>query len=507
MVENINEIAIIFKRIQNEDETIYEFVPFKVVEGYYHEEEYCFIDSEQNVYSHIASLAEVGNVYGGRKLIYDIIKVNPNRSLNDNKKIILETAKKYKYYKNVADDAKDYNIVKMMNKEDNTTSIFHDKDSELFYEMYSELTNDKEVTTHTTADNKNNSLMANESEKQEVYATPQEMIDEIKKTIKGQDEAIETIVTMLWMKYIYPDIPKSNMLIIGPSGCGKTAIFKKIKELLGIPMSIYGITGTSQSGYKGHDIEEMLENLYYDSDSNLEAAQNGIIFIDEFDKVAANRDTGDIGTIAVQNELLKIVEGCERTIELGMHQSVTIDTSNIIFVCCGAFSDLFEEKKEKVVGFNNYPTVKEKNEKVTTDKIISYGIIRELAGRLPVIIQLNDLNNNKEVLKDILLNSDESLFTAMINTINEEGITIENLEEVIDIIVDDAIERKIGARGLTSPIRNIFIKIFFDIANNPGKYEKLIIGKNIVKDNRDYELVPKKVKKRTKSKNESLMII
>ena len=498
MVEEINEIAIIFKRVKQEYDTIEEFIPFKVVEGYFYEEEGCFIDTEQNVYSHIASLAEVGNVFAGRRNLYDTIKVNPNRSIYDIRKILLDGASQYEYYKNLDEDSNEYNLVKIKDKETSECHNFSDKDTEIYYELYKELIPVEYKNTKETKKENNELTVETENTEDNSYSTPLELINDIKKTIKGQDEAIETIVTLLWMKFRYPDIPKSNMLIIGPSGVGKTAIFKKIKSLLDVPLAIFGITGTSQSGYKGHDIEEMLTQLYFDSGEDIEKAQNGIIFVDEFDKIANGRDLGEIGTTAIQNELLKLIEGCEREISLDSHNSVDIDTSNITFVCCGAFSDLFEVKKEKVVGFNKYPEKKIADMNITPEKIIDYGIIRELVGRLPVIIKLNDLNSNKEVLKDILLNSDESILTLMVNSLNEEGIVIENLDAIIDSIVDSAIEKKIGARGLFGPTRNIFLKVFYEINNNPGKYSKIVFGDNIMNDYNDFKLIPKKVKTRTK---------
>ena len=507
MVEEINEIAIIFKRKKFEYELIEEFIPYKVVEGYYYEPEDCFIDSEGNAYSHMASIAEIGNVFAGRRGIYETLKLNPSRTLPNINRIILDTAKAYEYFKNIDESSDEYNTVKIKSKDKGTVSNFNDKDTPAYYQMYNDIRSYKLSVKEENTLTESDKILTQPKQKQidKIYNTPLELINEIKKTIKGQDEAIEIIVTLLWMKYHYQDIPKSNVLILGPSGVGKTAIFKKIKELLDIPFVIYGITGTSQSGYKGHDVEEMLTELYYNSDEDIEKAENGIIFIDEFDKIAYNRNAGEIGTIAIQNELLKLIEGCERIVSIDSHNSFSIDTSNITFICCGAFSDLFTEYQEKIVGFNNYPTKANKNKKITTEDIINYGITRELAGRLPIIIQLNDLNKNKEILKDILLNSNESLFTMLVNALKKEDIEVENLDEVTNLIVDNAISKKIGARGLISPIRNMFLKIFYEINNNKGKYSKVILGKNIVNDNSDFILVPKKVKK--KIKTDSLITI
>lgn len=501
MVEEANEIAVIFKRIKDEFELIEEFVPYKIVEGYYYEEEECFVDEEQNVYSHICSLTEIGNVYAGRTSIYEAIKANNNLALDDIKERLLEVLNRYEYHKSLDETSDEYCVIKTKNKETGEIGIFKDKETDLYYEMYHVMKD--YAKSHKSIMNKTES--ASEETPQEEVAiknkTPIEIIDEIKKTIKGQDKALESIITLLWMRQNFPDIPKSNILLIGPSGVGKTAIFKKIKKIFDGPVTMFSITGTSQSGYKGHDIEEMLSQLYYDSDSDVEKAEKGIIFIDEFDKIASNRDTGEIGTIAVQNELLKLVEGCTRQVQLDSHHTITIDTTDIMFVCCGAFAELYEDKitKKLPLGFTSV-SMEEKyeKEKITADKIIDYGIIRELVGRLPVIIELNDINDKKDILKDILLNSDESLFTRLVEALNSKGIAVSNLDDVIDFIIDDAVNKKLGARGLISPTRNAFLRIFYEIGNNPEKYDSVIVGKNIVSDNNDFELVPKKVKKRVK---------
>ena len=507
MVEEINEFAIIFKRKKSESEyeLVEEFVPYKVVEGYYYDLEDIFIDSEGNTYSHIASTASIGNVYAARKNIYETIKSNVNRSLYQIKNNILAFAQNYEYYKNTDDTSDEYGIVKMKNKKNGKITKFEDKDTDMYYEIYSTVISENETFETTTTKTNHPVVKSKEESKskeksiivEKKYETPKEIIDDIKETIKGQDEAIETIVTLLWMRAHYPNIPKSNILLLGPSGVGKTAIFNKLKKLLNVPLAIYAIPGTTQAGYKGSDLQEMLLNLYYESGEDVAKAEKGIVFIDEFDKLATSHDTGKVGTIAIQNELLKLIEGYNMVVDIDLIHSFSIDTSNILFVCCGAFANLFEESKEKVVGFNNYQQKSASDKKITTEDFINYGIISELIGRLPVVVQLNKLE--REHLKDILLNSSESLFTTLVTTLNNEGIEIENLDETIDLIVDNAMSKNIGARGLIGPIRNMFIKIFYEVGNNKDKYEKVILRSNIVNDNSDFILVPKKVKKKVKT--------
>lgn len=501
--ENIaNEFAIILNRVKTNYEMVEQFVPVRVVEGYYSEDEECFVDVNQNVYSHIASLSTVGNVFLGRTPIMEVLGQYKDMPLVKIRQKILSDLLKYEFFKNVDETSDEYCHVKSRDKETGKVYLFTDKDTDMYYEMFDKTKSISGESEEIPKENTTDSKTPVESKK-EAELTPNEVMKAIKRTIKGQDEAIETIVTLLWVKYNLPIINKTNMLVLGPSGVGKTAIFKKIKEVLDIPLSIYSVTGTSQAGYKGHDIEEMLIQLYYDAGMDLAKAENGIVVIDEFDKLSSQRDNGEIGTIAIQNELLKLIEGCERTIPLDNHRSITMDTSNIIFVGCGAFSDLFESKETKhtIIGFNSGSNKEEKCEiKIDTETIVeSGGIIRELAGRLPIIIQLNDLNNNKEVLKDILLNSDESGLYQIIESLHSIGIEVENIDGIVDILVDNAIKKHIGARGLISSSMNMFLRIFREIGNNPNKYNKLIIGDNIVDDPNDFKLVSVKTKKKTKT--------
>ena len=504
--ENINELAIIFKRIKDEDSLDETFIPFKVVEGFYYEEEDVFIDEEQNVYCHIASSNEIGSAYGSRVTLYDMLKEDTHKSLDDIKNNLLELAKKYTYYKFYDEHNGQFGLVYMKEKDTEEEIVFVDKDTQDWYEFYNEHVynyNDSSTTTALeTVDDKEDD---EEKKEKMVFNTPKELVDEIKKNIKGQDEAVETIVTVIWKWLYHPDLPKTNMLLIGPTGCGKTAIFEEIKRLLDIPMVVYGIPGTSQSGYKGRDLDECVVSLFYDSGCNPTKTEKGIIIIDEFDKLGNNRESGEVGTTAVQHELLKLIEGTSIPIEVNQLGGTTyIDTTNILFGASGAFTELFDEKTKNAIGFDNASPKNENAKIITLEKIIEKGgILRELIGRLPIAIQLNNLNEKKPILKDILLKASNSVFMAHVNDLkNNRGITIENWDEVIDILVDNAAANKIGARGLISPVVRMFDKIYYEIDNNPDKYEKIIIGKNIVEDNTDFVLVPKKVKARTRTKNE-----
>lgn len=498
MVEEITEIAVIFKRLTTEFELVEEFIPFKIVAGYYSEDGECFIDEEQNVYAHMASLAEIGNVYAGRVSIYEALKGSNNLTLEELKKRLLEVQKKYAFYKNIDAGSDEFCRIKVRDKETGELYLYSDKETAVYYEMYGEL-----ATKNTEEGPKEANVAQDETKNKLDFKSqrPIDVVNAIKKTIKGQDKALEAIATLLWIRNNYPQIPKSNLLLIGQTGVGKTAIFRKIEKLYDIPFTEYAITGNSQAGYEGHNVEEMLSQLYYASGEDIDKTEHGIIIIDEFDKIGDNRNNGEVGTIAVQYELLKLLEGYTRQVSLGRHHVVNINTSNILFVCCGAFTKLYDEKTDSIIvkGFGGSEPEKKSGGTITSEDIIlKGGIIRELVGRLPIIVELYNINKDRNVLKDILLNSDESVFNYHLELLNSEGVVVDNQADVVDCIIDDAVKRNVGARGLVASTENVFNKIEYSIANNPGKYGSVLIGTNILTDETDFELFPKKSKKRTK---------
>jgi len=296
----------------------------------------------------------------------------------------------------------------------------------------------------------------------------------------------------------FRNMRKKNMLIIGPSGVGKTAIFEKIKKILNVPVVIFPVPGLSQAGYVGRSTDEILKQIYYEAEFNLDVAERAIVILDEIDKIAETGRDG-VSTSGVQNELLKIIEGCERYVETGNPRDpyFTIDTSEMIFIGAGAFQELFEKVKPKIGYSQQEETPKDKN-KIDTDKLIKYGLKRELVGRLPIVIELNNLGAKE--LKEIIMESDESELLRTMDALDILNVEIENLDEVIDILVEDALTKKIGARGLVFTINNIFEEIFYQIGNNPGVYEKVIIGKNIINNPHDFELIERRTKKKVRVK-------
>ncbi len=475
------EFAVLYKRIKQEDGSE-EFVPIKIIEGTYNEIDHWFLDENDVAYSHMAEPTVSGICYANRMVIEAEESTFDDKLIEEIKKELTDLVNKVTLTRNLKEDY----FISLKVKETGEEYILMDNDTDRLYEQYS------------------NYYEAQDKEKEEyirkIDITPGEIVAKVKETIKGQDEAIKKIVTSIWTTIKFENITKKNMLVIGPSGVGKTAIFKKLEQILDIPLTIFPVSGLSQAGYVGRSVDELLTQIYYDNQGNISKAEKAIVILDEIDKLANGAySSGDVSTSGVQNELLKLIEGCKRVIQVGgaMGAEITIDTSKIIFVGIGAFSELHEKPKDKVVvGFGEAVTSVQTPKEITSESLITYGMKREMIGRLPVVINLNAMT--KDILKDIILNSDESEFIGSIKALETMGVTINNISELIDLICEDALNKGIGARGLVSTITNIFESIFYEVANNPDKYTEVIIGHNIIKDNTDYQLIKKRVKKRVK---------
>ncbi len=497
------ELAVIFEPKELEDGTM-ELVPNTVITGYYDEVMDNFIGDEGNTYWHILMPYDNVKQYAYRIPVVEFVKRYRNKSLKQIKRKYLSEHLKYKYIPTLDE----YNrIIILIDKVTNEEFVFEDKDSILYdydEEMFTETGGDKGQEPNSpkkTPKAKSSINKINEKRK----ALPKDVLMELYKTVKGQDEFLKTIVTTIWVN-LYSTGNKRNMLVMGPTGVGKTLVFETLSKILGLPILVTSTSGMSQVGYKGGDLTDILSQyiVKYGKDSNMD---KGIIILDEFDKLAyKGEESGSVSTMGIQNELLKIIEGNTYNVKIGQNTYI-FDTNNITFVCCGAFQELYEVKKtpeKSRIGFGTIPSEKvdEENQSMS-DKLVSYGLKREIVGRLPIVLQFNALT--KDNLKDIILNSKTSELQEYIRILKEFGIENINIDDLVDIIVNDAMERKIGARGLTSSIVNMFNNIMYEVFNNPGEYDTLYIGPNILNKPNDFTLSRSTYKK--ENTNEKVKVL
>jgi ATP-dependent Clp protease ATP-binding subunit ClpX len=293
------------------------------------------------------------------------------------------------------------------------------------------------------------------------------------------------------------EIEKSNIILVGETGTGKTLLARTIARLLNVPFTIVDATVLTEAGYVGEDIESILTRLLQVADYNVEAAEKGIVFIDEIDKIARKSDnpsiTRDVSGEGVQQGLLKLLEGSIVNVppqggrKHPDQKMIPVDTKNILFICGGAFDGI--EKKighrlnTKVVGYN----ASRSNEAINHDNLLqyiapqdlkAYGMIPEIIGRLPVLTFLSPLD--RDALRRILTEPKNSIIKQYIKLYEMDGIKLVFKDSVLDFIVDKAIEFRLGARGLRSICEAIMIDSMFELPSSAEKGEIVITKKYAV---------------------------
>lgn len=325
--------------------------------------------------------------------------------------------------------------------------------------------------------------------------TPHEIKEFLDDYVIGQDMAKIRLAVAVYNHYkritqkVEEDnieIEKSNCLLLGKTGTGKTMLARTIAKMLNVPFTIVDATVLTEAGYVGEDVESIISRLLQAADYNVERAEQGIIFIDEIDKISRKSDnpsiTRDVSGEGVQQGLLKLLEGSKVLVapEGGRkhpdQKMIEVDTTNILFICGGAFEGI--ERKiamrlnRHAVGFTEQlkrEQIKDENmlKYITPADLRSFGLIPEIIGRLPVITYLDDLD--AEALKRILIEPKNAIIKQYIKLFKIDGITLHIDDDVYQYIVDKAIENKLGARGLRGIAENIMTQAMFDMPSKKVK--------------------------------------
>lgn len=319
----------------------------------------------------------------------------------------------------------------------------------------------------------------------------------------GQDEAKRYLSVAVYNHYkrvLQPkddngvEIEKSNILLVGSTGTGKTLLARTIAKLLKVPFAIVDATALTEAGYVGEDVESLLVRLLQDADYDLQKAQRGIVFIDEIDKIARKSEnpsiTRDVSGEGVQQGLLKLLEGSVVNVppqggrKHPEQEFIHVDTRNILFICGGAFDGIerkiAQRMNTQVVGFD----AQKKAQKIDKDNLLQYvapqdlksfGLIPEIIGRLPILTYLKPLD--KQALRNILTEPNNAIVKQYKKLLEMDGYQLNFADDMLDYVVDKALENKLGARGLRGLMETVMMDVMFDLPSSKSRKKSFEVTK------------------------------